>query len=116
MASCVVRWRPSGGRGEYEFVPSTALAGKSIVLRIPELSIDIPTDVVGTISQGKPRLRKKHPNDRTRLHLVPLVMAVAQVPSPARKDKLGTVQWPLEHKHFIVSQMDFDIVGGNATT
>ena len=110
MVNCVVRWRPSGGRGEYEVVPSQALAGRRVILRIDTLGVDIPAEVTGTISQGKPRLRKDQPNNRSKLHLVPLVMAIARLPDPAREDKTGTVDWPLENKSFVVSHMKFEIV------
>lgn len=108
-ATCTVRWRPSGGRGEYEVVPSQALVGRDISLRIPQLGITIPTETTGTISQGKPRLRKKDSNNRSKLHLVPLVMAAARLPDPAREDKTGKAVWPLENKGFLVSHMDFQI-------
>jgi predicted HNH restriction endonuclease len=107
--SCTVRWRPSGGRGEYEVVPSHALVGRDIWLRISQLGVTIPTEITGTISQGKPRLRKEDPNNRSKLHLVPLVMAVARLPDPAREDKTGKAVWPLENKGFLVSHMDFRI-------
>lgn len=109
-------WRPSGGRGEYEFVPSTSLVGRRVTIRIPELSVQIDSEVTGTISQGKPRLRKDEPNNRQKLHLVPLVMAAARLPDPAREDKLGKVSWPLENKAFIVSEMDFSIAHDDGTT
>src|SRR5690349_21031078 len=91
--SCTVRWRPSGGRGEYEVVPAQALVGREILIRIPELNVTIPTETTGTISQGKPRLRKRDSNNRSKLHLVPLVMAIARLPDPAREDKTGSVAW-----------------------
>jgi len=115
MAKCVVRWRPSGGRGEYEVVPGHALVDRRVVVRVAPLGIDIPAEVSGKISQGKPRLRKDQPNDRSKLHLTPLVMAVACLPDPAREDKSGTVHWPLTDKSFIVSEMEFDILDDNGT-
>lgn len=110
MADCTVRWRPSGGRGEYEVVPSHALVDRRIILRVDALGADVPAEITGTISQGKPRLRKDQPNNRSKLHLVPLVMAIGRLPDPAREDKIGTVGWPLESKAFIVSHMQFEIV------
>ena len=110
MVKCVIRWRPSGGRGEYEFVPSGVLVGRGVTIRIDQFGVDIPSETVGTVSQGKPRLRKLEPNNRKKLHLVPLVMAIARLPDPAREDKAGTVTWPLENKEFVVSHMLFDVV------
>lgn len=109
-STCTVRWRPSGGRGEYEVVPSSALAGYRIIIQIPSLGISIPAEITGTISQGKPRLRKDEPNNRSKLHLVPLVMAAARLPDPAREDKIHKAVWPLENKGFLISHMEFEIV------
>lgn len=110
MPKCVVRWRPSGGRGEYEVVPGNVLVGRQVIVRIPKLGIDVPAEVSATIRQGKPRLRKNQPNDRSKLHLTPLVMALARLPDPAREDKTGAVLWPLRDKSFVVAEMEFDIV------
>ena len=112
MVECSVRRRPLGGRGEWEFVPSSALVGRNLTVRIGQLSVDIPTEVYGTItaSQGKPRLRKSAPNDRSKLHLVSLVMAIARLPDTAREYKGGPIHWPLESKGFIVSEMRFEVV------
>ena len=116
MADCTIRWRPSGGRGEFEFVPAHALDGREIVVRIDELGVSIPAEVRGTISQGKPRLRKHQANNRQKLHLLPLVMAIARLPSPAREDKTGEVSWPLESKNFIASHLDCEIESDDGTT
>lgn len=116
MATCTVRWRPSGGRGEYEFVPSTSLADREVIVRIDALGVDIPAAVFGVMAQGKPRLRKQDSNNRSKMHLVPLVMAVARLPEPAREDKAAAVSWPLEDKGFIVSGMDFDIASDDGHT
>lgn len=107
---CSIRWRPSGGRGEFEVTPTQRLADKRIFVRVPALNIDIDSETHATISQGKPRLRKYSANDRSKLHLVQLVMALARLPDPAREDKTGTVSWPLEGKQFVIASMDFDIV------
>lgn len=115
MAKCAVRWRPSGGRGEYEFVPSESLVDRRVEVLFDPLKVQIDSEVTGTISQGKPRLRKKEPNNRNKLHLVPLVMAVAQLPDPAREDVTGKVEWPLADKSFIVSEMEFDVVSDNGS-
>jgi hypothetical protein len=103
-----IRWRPSGGRGEYEFVSSESLVGRQIIVHIPDLKCTIPAEVTAEHRHGKPRLRKHDPNNRNKLHLVPLVMALARLPDPAREDK-GTDVFPLENKRFVVSQMRFSI-------
>ena len=61
------------------------------------------------MAQGKPRLRKREPNNRRKLHLPQLVMAVAALPEPARSDQ-GSLSFPLENKAFVIDQMDFDVV------
>lgn len=114
MARCSVRWRPSGGRGEFEFVPAAALLDRRIRVVADQLRADIDSEVYGAKMQGKPRLRKVHSNDRSKMHLVQLVMAMARLPEPAREDKTGTVDWPLEDGKFVVSSMDFQIVSDDA--
>lgn len=108
--SFVVRWRPSGGRGEFEAVGANAYLGSDIHVRLTALGVTTPAELAVTESQGKPRLRKHDRNNRKKLHLVNLVMAMARLPDPAREDKDGQVNWPLEHKGFLVSQMDFAVV------
>ena len=86
------------------------MVGRRVTLRLDAPGLNIPAEIVGTISQGKPRLRKDEPHNRTKLHLVPLVMAIARLPDPAREDRAGTAKWPLENKNFTVSRMKFDVV------
>lgn len=110
MPTCEVHWRPSGGRGEFEFVPAHSLADKRISLLFEPLGVTIPAEVVGVIAQGKPRLRKDEANNRQKLHLCALVMAVARLPDYAREDLTGTVSFPLENKAFVIDTMFFDII------
>ena len=70
----------------------------------------MPAEVDGVLAQGKPRLRKHDSNNREKLHLPQLVMAVAGLPEPAREDKGGAVNFPLENKQFVMDEMEFDIV------
>jgi hypothetical protein len=81
-------------------------------VRVPALNVQIDAEVQvrATPSQGKSRLRKDDRNNRRKLHLVPLVMALARLPVPVREDRIGTVTWPLENRQFIVSEMDFDVL------
>lgn len=124
LPRCTVHWRPSGGksktggRGEYEFVPANSLANRSVVVRFDQLGIDTPAEVVGVVKgkQGKPRLRKFEKNNRKKMHLVPLVLAVARLPQPVREDKTKTVSWPLEDKGFIVSETEFEVVDDDGAT
>lgn len=116
MAICTVRWRPSGGRGEFEYVPADSLEGRAITLLFEPLGVSIPAEVRGMKAQGKPRLRKNASNNRTKLHLPQLVMAVARLPDPAREDLTHTVSFPLENKAFIVDSMDFDIIEDDGIT
>ena len=83
---------------------------RRIALAFPALNAEIEADITGTVSQGKPRLRKDEPSNRKKLHLVSLVMAVARLPDPAREDKTHKAVWPLENKGFLISHMEFEIV------
>lgn len=116
MTTCEVHWRPSGGRGEFEFVPADSLMDRDIVVDFDQLGVRIDAEVYGKQAQGKPRLRKRSPNDRSKLHLPQLVMAVAGLHEPARSDKLGYVSFPLENKHFLVEQIDFDVLEDDGIT
>lgn len=110
MTTCSVRWRPSGGRGEFEFVPADSLLDREISIDFEALNLRVPAEVSGVHAQGKPRLRKRESNNRRKLHLPQLVMAVAGLPEPAREDKGGPVQFPLENKRFVMKGMDFEII------
>ena len=110
MNMCLVRWRPSGGRGEFEFVPADSLVNREITLDFPALGVRIPAEVRGLHAQGKPRLRKFEPGNRRKFHLPQLVMAVAGLPEPARSDQSDSVKFPLENKAFVVSEVAFDVI------
>ncbi|MCI0563498.1 MAG: HNH endonuclease [Nitrososphaera sp.] len=96
-------------------MPASELLNRRITLTIPQLVASVPTEITGTISQGKPRLRKDSPKDRSKLHLVPLVMAIARLPDPAREDKTHVASLPLENKGFLISHMVFQVVSRDAT-
>ena len=110
MTTCAVRWRPSGGRGEFEFVPADSLLEREISVDFEAFGVRIPAEVRGVHAQGKPRLRKFESNNRRKLHLPQLVMAVAGLPDPARSDQRQSVEFPLENKAFVIDEMAFDIV------
>lgn len=116
MATCSVTWRPSGGksatggRGEFEFVPADSLEGRQISIFIEDLNLTIPSEVYGVRKNGKPRLRKIEGNNRQKLHLPTLVMALARLPLPAREDLTHTVSFPLRSGSFVMDSMDFDII------
>ena len=116
MATCEVRWRPSGGRGEFEFVPAESLNDRMIEVSFGPLSLTIPAEVMGLKVQGKPRLRKVEKNNRQKFHLPQLVMAVARLPEPAREDKAHSVVFPLENKSFVMDTMTFDIITDDGIT
>ena len=111
MTTCAVRWRPSGGRGEFEFVPSDSLRDREIYVDFEAISVQIPAEVRGVHAQGKPRLRKFEKNNRRKLHLPQLVMAVVGLPEPARSNHLHSVEFPLENKAFVMDEMVFDVIG-----
>ena len=110
MATCAIKWRPSGGRGEFEFVPSDSLLDREITVDFEAFGIRIPAEVRGVHAQGKPRLRKFEADDRSKFHLPQLVMAVAGLPEPARSDRPDAVTFPLENKAFVMDEMNFDVV------
>lgn len=115
MTTCEVHWRPSGGRGEFEFVPADSLMDRDIHVDFDQLGIRIDAEVSGRLAQGKPRLRKRDANNRSKLHLPQLVMAVAALPEPARSDQ-HALSFPLENKSFVMDQMDFDVVEDDGIT
>lgn len=112
MATCSVRWRSSGGRGEFEYVPADSLLDRHISVFLEDLNLTIPAEVYGANprGQGKPRLRKDEGNNRQKLHLPQLVMAIARLPSPAREDLTHTVTFPLTSGSFVMDEMDFEII------
>lgn len=116
MTTCEVHWRPSGGRGEFEFVPADSLMDRDIHVDFDQLGVRIDAEVSGRLAQGKPRLRKREANNRSKLHLPQLVMAVAALPEPARSDLLHAVEFPLENKAFVMDQMDFDVIEDDGIT
>ena len=115
MATCSVRWRSSGGRGEFEYVPADSLENRKLELFFEPLDLTIPAEVEAVKAQGKPRLRKLEKNNRKKFHLPQLVMAVARLPEPAREMTVETVSFPLENKSFVMDAMDFDIVADDGT-
>lgn len=70
----------------------------------------MPAEVRAVKAQGKPRLRKFEKDNRQKLHLPQLVMAVARLPEPAREDHHNDLVFPLENKSFVMDAMDFDII------
>lgn len=102
-----VRWRPSGGRGEYEHVPNDVLLGRKVI--VDPISVGnsaIETDVWGRMKDGKPRLRRENPNSRDVLNLPQLVAALALLPDSIREDQ-GQVVLPLRNKGYVISSISF---------
>lgn len=109
MPTVDVRWRPSGGRGEYEHVPQEVLLGRRIVVKTIAIpGANLTTDASGTVRDGKPRIRRDDPNDRSVLNVPRLVAALALLPDPIREDK-GEVALPLREKAYVVSSITFDV-------
>jgi hypothetical protein len=104
-----IRWRPTGGRGEYEHVPQSVLLGRNVI--IDPISVPgarIATDVWGRIKDGKPRLRRERPNDRSILNVHTLIAALALLPDPIRQDQ-GRLILPLEENRYVISQISFTV-------
>lgn len=116
MTTCSVRWRSSGGRGEFEYVPAESLVDRELHVLFEPLDVTIPAEVRAIKAQGKPRLRKFDKNNRKKFHLPQLVMAVARLPEPAREDTLHEVAFPLRNKSFVMDSMDFDIIEDDGMT
>lgn len=105
-----IRWRPSGGRGEYEYITKAQVLGKLISIEVPGLGAVMPTDVRFRIKDGKPRLRRDNPSDRSVLNVPPLVAAIAGLPEPRREDKGVGVQYPLDDKSYVIDELLCEIV------
>lgn len=88
---------------------------RAIIVDFDAFGVRIDAEVSGRLAQGKPRLRKRDSNNRSKLHLPQLVMAVAGLPEPARSDQLHAVEFPLENKAFVIDQMDFDVLEDDGT-
>lgn len=115
MAEVLIRYRPSGGRGEFEWTPSPALMDKHLVISVPQFDVEVLAEVAGRRKDGKPRLRKDEPNNREKLHVDTLVTALAKLPEPSRVFQPGNV-WPLEGKGYVVDSIWCEIVATTATT
>jgi len=86
------------------------MLGKNIVVQIPEIGGQIPTDVRFDFKDGKPRLRRENPNDRSRLNVPQLVAAIAGLPEARREDTEGSVTFPLKRKAWVIGTIAFDVV------
>lgn len=116
MPTCAVRWRSSGGRGEFEYVPANSLRNRNIYLDFPALKVRIPAEVRGVHTQGKPRLRKFQSHNQGKLHLPQLVMAVAGLPQPARSIANQVLGLPLANRSFLIDRIHFDIADDDGGT
>ena len=113
MPEVDIRWRRSGGRGEYEHLPQEILLGRKLV--ISAISVPgayITTDVWGRIRDGKPRLRRENPSDHSILNVAPLIAALALFPNPRREDN-KELTLPLQTKSYVVSQIRFNVELGD---
>lgn len=109
MPEVDIRWRPSGGRGEYEHVPQQILLGRKLVVSAVSVpGAYINTDVTGQIRDGKPRLRRDNPNDHSILNVHQLIPALALLPSP-RRDDPGALTLPIRAKNYVVSEIRFAV-------
>jgi hypothetical protein len=107
MPQVDLRWRPSGGRGEYEHVPQGVLLGRQIVVNAVSVpGAYITTDAWGRIRDGKPRIRRDNPNNRSLMNVHQLIAALALLPDPRRED-IGGVVLPLRDKGYIISAITF---------
>lgn len=89
-----------------------SLRDRDIEVFVEALDVVIPAEVRGVFDpeQKKPRLRKFESNNRKKLHLPQLVMAIARMPEPKREDVSHTVSFPLENKSFVLDEIRFEII------
>ncbi len=71
----------------------------------------LTTDVWGRMRDGKPRLRRDHPNNHSILNVPPLIAALALLPDPMREDKGGLVL-PLRDKGYVIRTITFEVQFG----
>jgi hypothetical protein len=87
MPAFHITWRPSGGRGEFEY--SLIDAGYEnkplhIHINVDGHSRIVPTDTFLAKKGGKRRLRRQDKNDRSHLSVPNLVTAIMALPKPTR--------------------------------
>lgn len=106
------RWRPSGGRGEYEIAESHGsitpydLLGREIVVTRGSRYPAGPTDITLREQGGKLRLRLRRPQ-RT-IHLHRQIRSLLLLPRPRRDDSHLHSGWPVAtHDGYILRQLHF---------
>src|SRR5262249_29474431 len=77
---------------------------------------DITTDVRFDFKDGKPRLRRANPNDRSVLNVPQLVAAIAGLPESRREDTEGSVSFPLQPKGYVIGAISCDVRSEDAKT
>ncbi len=105
-AKLQIKWRPSGGRGEYEYITAAEVEGRALHLLIPVLGSIVVTDVRFRNLDGKPRLRRDDPNDRSILNVPPLVAAMCALPLPRRSLTADVDPHTFDRDNFVVDTID----------
>jgi hypothetical protein len=114
MTDFHITWRPSGGRGEYEYSPIDARFEEKIIIvsvRVQGKDVNIVTDTYLTKNAGKRRLRRKDPNNRNILSLPQLITAIAALPKPTR-DRNNIVEPSLAPGKWAVKEARLEITSG----
>lgn len=88
MTTFHITWRPSGGRGEYEYSHEVDSEYEDkpihLVVDVDGIKTVIKTDAHLEQTGGKRRIRREAPNDRTHLSVPALVAALIGLPKPTR--------------------------------
>lgn len=106
-----ITWRPSGGRGEFEYSPIDAgYENKPLHIHI---IVDghnrvVPTDTFLAKKGGKRRLRRQDRNDRSHLSVPNLVTAIMALPKPTR-DRDNIVEPILAEGRWAIGSLEFEI-------
>jgi hypothetical protein len=105
-----VQWRPSGGRGEFEYKSDGNVDNCAVTVRIPELEIDVDTDVSLVVKDGKHRLRRAEPNNRRVLNLPSVITVLSGLPKSKREMSSRPTKVPLVDDDYVIHKINFDIV------
>lgn len=116
MTTFHITWRPSGGRGEYEYSPLDKDFEHKLIqieLLLDEKKCVIPTDARLEQTGGKRRIRRDNPNDRKHLSVPGLVAAIMGLPKPTR-DRANLENASLNAGRWAVGSVDFQVLSAKS--
>ncbi|NCD17436.1 MAG: hypothetical protein EOL91_09015 [Actinobacteria bacterium] len=112
--------RPSGGRGEYEFVGSdgpfraTDMYNHAVILDTPFGEKE--TQVFASVQGGKNRARLLNPVDRSNPHIAPLLAALLMMPAPTREESAISRALPVVLDHGYIMDVGVELASINSDT